>query len=111
MAAAVSFGNHTVTVVRPAPPDWQGDPSGDPTLTEVTGCFMQPRTTVEQDTGMRHTVSGNWVLFMPGGVDIRASDRVRWQGAEYQVNGEPARYPGYLGVEHHIEVDLRKVEG
>lgn len=105
------LGGHTVTVVRPTGWDRHGDPlTGDPDETEVTGCSVQPASTTEDLDG-RDTVAGLWDLFTPAGVDIRATDRIRWRGELYEVDGAPQQWDDERGSGHHLEVRLRRVTG
>lgn len=105
------LGSHTLTVVRDAGKDPLGDPlPGGATETTVTGCFVQPRSSTEQ-TDMRDTVTTGLVAFMPAGTDVLATDRIRWGGALYAVDGDPAAWEELNGNAHHLEVLLRRVEG
>lgn len=105
------LGSQTVTVVRGPGLDWQGDPLPDPPVeVDVAGCMVQPRTTNEQ-TDQRDTVRTGLTAWLPAGTDIRATDRVRYAGELHHVDGNPFRWVDFGGVEHHVEVDLRRVEG
>ncbi len=56
-----------------------------------------------------------WRAFMPAGTDIAGADRVVWVGEDadttFEVVGPPARPWAPRSGEHHVEVDLRVVEG
>ena len=107
----VRLGGHTITIVRPPARDGFGDPvSGAAVETTVPGCFVQPRTSGEQ-TDLRDQVVTGLIAFLPAGVDVTATDRVRYAGALYQVDGDPSRWSDGHGSEHHLEVALRHVEG
>jgi hypothetical protein len=107
----VRLGGHTISVVRPAGRDpFSGDWLSGATETTVRGCFVQPRSSDEQ-TDLRDQVVTGVIAFLPAGVDIAATDRVRYAGRTYQVDGDPARWDDAHGVEHHLEVVLREVTG
>jgi hypothetical protein len=114
----VRLGSHTVTVVRPAGKDrFSGDRLPGQTQTTVPGCFVQPRGSRGQigasseQTDMRDQVITDLVAYLPAGVDITATDRVSFAGKTYQVDGDPSRWADSHGVQHHLEVALREVEG
>lgn len=51
-----------------------------------------------------------WVLFLPAGTDITAQDRVTIDGATFEVDAPP--HPAWSPRgEHHLEVQLRRMEG
>lgn len=105
------LGGHTVTVIRPPGNDPFGDPlPGDPAETEVSGAFMQPGATTER-TDDRDTVDSAWTCFLPPGTDIRATDRLRWRSAVYEVDGDPQPFDDLRGTTHHLEVRLRHITG
>ncbi|MFC6885293.1 MULTISPECIES: hypothetical protein [Actinomadura] len=109
------FGTDTLTVIR-QPVDYRGDPAGPPTETPVGGCYVQPRgggsaPPSTEDDDHRLTVTSGFLVFAPPGADIRASDRVRWRGQEYQVQGDPASWEPPGGPPHHREVILQRVKG
>uniref|UniRef100_UPI0026F45B7A hypothetical protein n=1 Tax=Nocardiopsis sp. YSL2 TaxID=2939492 RepID=UPI0026F45B7A len=107
----MKFGNETVTVLRPVGTDRHGDPlPGDPAETDSPGWDIQPASTSE-DTEGGDTVEEEWTAIGPPGADVRATDRVRWRGLEYQVEGRPEPWPDERGQPHHIEMQLRRVRG
>ncbi|MCW2870890.1 hypothetical protein [Actinacidiphila oryziradicis] len=104
------LGGHVVTIVRPAGKDAFGDPLAGAVETDVAGCFVQPRTSSER-TDMQDQVITGAVVFMAAGTDVLATDKVRFNGVVYQVDGEPRRWDDKRGNRHHLEVDLKLVEG
>jgi hypothetical protein len=111
------LGDHTVTIVRPPALDPYGDPlPGAAVETTVSGCFVQSRGAGQPGasselTDQRDTVITGMLVFMPSGTDVEPTDRVRWNGDLYAVEGEPDRWDDIRGNAHHIEVQLRRVEG
>lgn len=106
----MELGHDTVEIIRPAKKNAFGDPTGPPAAPRrVTGCSVQPASSSEQ-TDQRDTVTTSWRVFLPGGTDLAATDRVRWNGAEYEVIGEPDRWAPD-GQDHHVQAQLRRVRG
>ena len=105
------LGGHTITVIRPPERDGNGDPKpGTGGRTDVDGCSVQPRQSVEAND-LRNTVTTGLVAFVPAGADIRATDRIEWRGVTYAVDGEPADWQDLDAVPSHVEVALTRVEG
>lgn len=110
------IGVETVTVQRaPALVDGQGNvtPQRDwanATSATYEGVSVQPASTRETWDAQGVAVTVDWQLFTRPGqvVDIRADDRVLWDGRTLEVVGEPQvwKHPTRAGV-HHVEVMLR----
>lgn len=109
-----SFHRDTVTVVRPTiGPNRYGDDVVDwstPTLIDIPGCRVIPAAGAEMVVD-RDQVIRRSLLFAPPSADIRATDRIRWQGADYDVDGDVRHWRGPSGALAHIEADLVRVEG
>jgi hypothetical protein len=110
----ISFHRDTVTVIRAAP---ESDSYGDKirnwdnaTYTNVEGCRVQPAT-ADENTVDRNQVNRRWLLFAPLAADIVATDRIRWQDTDYDIDGEIRRWPSPSGRLDHLEADLIRVEG
>lgn len=104
------LGPHTVTFVRPAGRDGWGDVEAGETTTDVPGCFWQPVSAAEQQGTGADTVTVTARLFAPAAVDVVATDRVRYGGREYTIEGRPELHSTPVGA-HHYEISLRDVEG
>lgn len=105
------LGGHTITVVRPPQRGRNGDPvPGTGSETDVDGCSIQPRTSDEL-TGQRNTVITGLIAYIPAGADIRPTDRIRWRGDLYAVDGDPTVWDDLAGTQDHVEVLLRRVTG
>ncbi|WP_431881573.1 phage head completion protein [Micromonospora chalcea] len=110
----ISYHRDTITVLRAAlvddgygneAPDW-----ANPTRVDVTGCRLQP-IPAEDYVLDREAVTTRWRLFAPPGIDLRATDRVEHNGAVYDVDGDPQRWPSPTGRLNHVEALLRRTEG
>lgn len=104
------LGPHTITVVRPGTkpadygtgtqPDW-----ATATSTAVDGCSVQPAQapayTIDRDS-----YQTRWTVWAPIGTDIRATDRVAWNGDTYDVDGEVQSWE--FGALSHLVLNLRR---
>lgn len=80
------------------------------TRTTVLGC-VQPSASSER-TGARDRVDTSYRVFLPGTVDVEATDRIEWGGGVFEVDGEPQRWPAPFGSSpHHIELTMSRVVG
>lgn len=121
----------TVTVVRlgaGTDEDAYGNPlPGTDSRADITGCSLQPlqgTDSVESLGANYDQVVTRWRLFLPPGADINSADRVQ-QGADvfsgvpdnesavldFEVDGDPAPWPGVDGLPHHVEAMLKKWGG
>lgn len=89
------LGSHTITVLRaPLVEDDYGNETRDwtaATQSTVSGCSVQPVTGIEV-TVARDTIVSRWQLWAPDGTDLVATDRVEFDGAAYEVDGEVQRW-------------------
>lgn len=89
------LGSHTVEVLRATTTEdrFGNETRSWETATEtlVSGCSLQPLDGPEQTVG-RDTVIPRWRLFAPPTIDLQASDRVRFAGEVYEVDGAPQRW-------------------
>ena len=108
-----SFASQTVTVRRaPLVADAHGGYRdwSVATPSTLTGCLVQPVSSSEEATN-RDGVVADARMHAPAGTDVLSSDRLVVDGAEYEVIGEPLRWPSPTGALAHVEVLLRRVEG
>jgi head-tail adaptor len=106
----------TVTVVR-APEvagpdgavsnDWT-TPESEWTLTDYPG-ELQPISSTEDIVGQERTESTH-KAFLPADADITATDRIRFLGTDYWVDGQPERHRRG-GRNHHVEAFCFRVTG
>ena len=64
----------------------------------------------DEDTSDRDQQTRLWTLYVPADTDITGHDRVVWGDLTFDVVGPPHRAWTPRG-EHHIEADLKLVEG
>lgn len=104
------LGSDTVTVLRGRSRDNWGNLTGADAETTVSGCSVQPLGGTEM-TDRGEMVVTNLTLFAPPGTDITATDRVRWLGSVYAVNGPPEAWHDRAGRQSHVQVQLKLTEG
>lgn len=109
-----SFANQTIDVVRPKKtttsrgstvPDWT-----ETTKTTVTGCSIQPASTSLSQDGRILGIADGWTAYVPEGTDVKAGDRIDFDGESYAINGEPRKWTGPSRTSH-IQLALVRWEG
>lgn len=109
-----SFCNQSINVVRAKKtttsrgsevPDWT-----DTTTTTVTGCSIQPASTSLSLDGRILGISDGWTAYVPEGTDVKAGDRIDFDGESYAINGEPRKWIGPSRTSH-IQLNLVRWEG
>jgi hypothetical protein len=71
---------------------------------------LPPRITGAEDVVQQDRTVSRWNLFLPPGADMSAKDRWRFNGDDYEVDGEIQRWR-IRGREHHAEARLLRVGG
>lgn len=107
-----------VAIVRPSVEDDDYDEKlvyDDVTPTAVPFLVaVQPISSTELVPGSNpgEEVTSGWKLLTPTGcdIDLLATDRVRWRGADYDVQGDVWRWPHPTkpGAVHHAEAYLQR---
>jgi hypothetical protein len=76
---------------------------------DYPGGSFQPLTSDEDIVAQQRTESTHkW--FAPAGADVLPTDRLRFDGLDYQVEGNPKRW-GIAGREDHLEVRCFRITG
>lgn len=104
------LGSDTVTVLRGQTRNTSGDLTGEDTETDVPGGSVQP-TSATESTDRGELVISNATWYAPAGTDVLATDRCRWLGDVYAVNGPPGRWRDENGIEDHVQVQLLLKKG
>lgn len=111
---SVPHGWDTVTVHRPAMVERRGSivPDWDRESThEVAGCNMQPASTSRDFEGRAVQADDAWTLYAPPSADIRACDRIGYDGRTFEVDGEPQPRRSPTGRISHLQVALARWRG
>lgn len=114
MSWPLSFATQAVVRLRaPLVDDPYGDDVYDWSAADelvIGSCTVQPVEAPEIVEGAaRNSVGRRWFVAGPADADVVATDRIRWAGKVYDVDGEPLRYG--TGVMDHAEFHLTLVEG
>lgn len=110
-----SFCNQEITRVRPGTktsrgstiPDWSPDKVS--TLV-IKGCSVQPATTSLSQDGRVLGINEQWTAYLPEGSDVKAGDRIIFNGDPYTINGEPKVWPAPF-TRANIQLNLTRWEG
>lgn len=86
-------------------PDWSAA-----TRRRVRGWIDQQARQEVRDGAAREAEVSSWIVYLPAGDPITASSRVVYDGATFEVDGQPNRARTPRGP-HHVEASLRLVEG
>lgn len=108
-----SFASQTITRVRPGTtvsrgstiPDW----SKADRLT-IGGCSVQPAGTSLSQDGRVLGIQDAWTAYLPEGSDVKAGDRIEFDGKTFVINGEPKIWTAAATLSN-IQLDLRRWEG
>lgn len=107
------IANETVVRLRATSTDnGYGDQGLDwtsPASLSVGGCSVQPLAGQEVLLDRDATVS-RWTLYAPLTADITSADRIRHNGADYEVDGSVQDWPDVFGMGYRQAI-LRKAVG
>lgn len=109
-----SWCNDTVYVIRPATTTSRGSTIYDwtnPTVTTVTGCSVQPASTSLSQDGRVLGIMDGLTAYLPPGTDVKAGDRIGFNGEVYTINGEPRVWSSPTGRVSAIQLNLQRWSG
>lgn len=89
-----TWANQSITRIRPGTkesrgstiPDWSEDKI---TKLVISGCSVQPASTSLSQDGRVLGISEGLTAYLPEGTDVKAGDRIEYNGKLYTINGEP----------------------
>lgn len=87
-------------------PDWEGEVE----TVEISGCSVQPASTVRAFRRSANVESG-MTLFAPPESDIQDSDRITYQGKQYLIDGEPQVWLSPSRAVSSMQVHLKRWKG
>ncbi len=90
-------------------PDWS-----NPDRLTVTGLNIQPNNQSETADEQRDAVITGYRVQSAEGTapDIKATDRIEWNGSTFEVDGEVAAWPDlFTDSVHHIEFAMVRATG
>lgn len=71
---------------------------------------MQPATTSLTQDGRVLGISEQWTAYLPEGSDVKAGDRIIFDGQTYTINGEPKKWTAPF-TRSNIQLTLTRWEG
>lgn len=110
-----SFCSQEITRVRPGTktergstiPDWDED---NVTKLVIKGCSIQPAATSTSLDGRVLGISEQLTAYLPEGSDVKAGDHIVYNGATYEINGEPREWVAAATLSN-IQLTLQRWEG
>lgn len=110
-----SFCNQEITRVRPGQrtvrgsviPDWSPEAV---TELKIKGCSIQPATTSLTQDGRVLGINEALTAYLPEGSDVKAGDRIVFEGDTFTINGDPKAWPGARSLSN-IQLNLVRWEG
>lgn len=110
-----TFCKQEITRIRPGTktergstiPDWS---EGQATTLVIKGCSVQPATTSLSMDGRVLGLSEGLTAYLPEGSDVKAGDRIMFNGETYTINGEPKIWTAAANLSH-VQLNLIKWEG
>lgn len=106
-----SWANETITRLRPksqtlrgsAVPDWS-----NPNTLVICGCSVQPAGSMLSQDGRIQGITDGLTCYIPPGTDVQSGDRIRYDGKDYAINGEPQIWKSPTGRVSHIQLNLER---
>lgn len=87
--------------------DWS-----DPDELDIYPCAVAPLVEEELLARGREGITEAWTVYAPYKSDIRASDRIRYDGMDFDVDGVPGNWRSpFTGSEFGMAVRIVRIEG
>ena len=110
-----SFCKQQVVRVRPGTktsrgstiPDWSEDKVS---RLVIKGCSVQPASTSLSMDGRVLAINDQMTAYLPETADVKAGDRIIFEGETYEINGDPKRWQGVLNLSN-IQLNLTRWRG
>lgn len=109
-----SFYRQTITRLRPGEKTSRGSTIPDWDNTErkvISGCSVQPSSTSLSQDGRVLGVSDGLTVYGPADADVKAGDRIEYNGNIYTIMGEVLAWPSATGALDHILLNLQRWRG
>lgn len=110
-----TFCTQEITRIRPGTqtsrgstiPDWSEDKI---TKLVIKGCSVQPASTSLSEDGRVLGIFEGLTAYLPEGSDVKAGDRILFDGKTYTINGEPKTWTG-AAMLSNVQLNLVLWEG
>ena len=109
-----SFWRQTITRIRPGEKIVRGTPVPDWDNADevvIPNCSVQPASTSLSQDGRVLGVTDGLTAYVPPTVDIKAGDKIIYNGKDYAINGEPLAWLSATGGLDHWNLNLVRWEG
>ena len=109
-----AWTNDSITRIRPGTKVSRGSQIFDwekANELTISSCSMQPASTSLDTNGRVLGVSDGYTLYAPLNADIKAGDRIVYNGESYTINGEPLAWKSPFGAVEHLVVNLMRYYG
>lgn len=109
-----SFARQSVTRIRPKTRTERGSTIfdwSDPNELEIFGCSVQPAGTSLSEDGRVLGVSTGITVYLPDGSDVIAGDRIRYNGNDYTILGEPKIWVSASGRLDSVQLNCERWYG
>lgn len=109
-----TWAQDTVTRIRPGTKDERGSsvPDWDKASTlDIPGCSVQPGGTSLSQDGRVLAISDGYTCYFPPGSDVQAGDKIRHNGVDYQIIGEPRAWNSPTGRVSSLQAALQRWYG
>lgn len=110
-----TFCTQEITRIRPGTkelrgstiPDWSEDKISK---LVIKGCSVQPTATTLSQDGRVLGISEQWTAYLPEGSDVKAGDRILFDGDTFTIVGEPKAWTAPF-TRSNIQLTLARWEG
>lgn len=97
----------TIKIVRGSEiPDWS-----NPNILQIPGCSVQPANTSLSQDGRIQGITYGYTCYLPPASDVRAGDRIRFDGHDYTITGEPQIWQSPSGRVSNMQLNLERWSG
>lgn len=87
-------------------PDWS-----EASELVISGCSVQPAGTSLSQDGRVLGVTDGCTVYLPPNADVKAGDRIRYDGELYTITGDPRRWCSATGRLDHIMLSIERWRG
>ena len=112
--AIPSWCNQTITILRPSVTTSRGSEVYDwsnPIIQEINNCSVQPSSTGLSQDGRVLGISEGYTVYLPPDTDVRAGDKIEFEGDAYTIMGEPKPWMSATGQVSHIQLSIERWSG